>query len=61
MPIISMDDFVNENFKMTRYDCAEWKAPKKDKAQTVYVDLGTKRGIQKGQKFICLHRDGHCR
>ena len=27
------------------------ESTKKDKAQTVYVDLGTKRGIQKGQKF----------
>ena len=28
------------------------ESTKKDKAQTVYIDLGTKRGVQKGQKFI---------
>ena len=36
--VISMDDFVDEYFKM--------------KGTIVYIDLGTKRGVQKGQKFI---------
>ena len=47
---ISMDDFVNENFKI-QGTIVQVESTKKDKAQTVYVDLGTKRGIQKGQKF----------
>lgn len=47
---ISMDDYVNENFKING-TIVQVESTKKDKAQTVYIDLGTKRGIQKGQKF----------
>ena len=46
-----MDDFVDEYFKM-KGTIVQIESTKKDKAQTVYIDLGTKRGVQKGQKFI---------
>lgn len=49
--VISMDDFVDEYFKM-KGTIVQIESTKKDKAQTVYIDLGTKRGVQKGQKFI---------
>ena len=47
---ISMDDFVNEYFKIEG-TIVQVESTKKDKAQTVYIDLGTKRGIKKSQKF----------
>lgn len=47
---ISMDDFVNEYFKI-KGTIVQVESTKKEKAQTVYIDLGTKRGVKKGQKF----------
>lgn len=47
---ISMDDFVNEYFKIEG-TIVQVESTKKDKAQIVYIDLGTKRGIKKSQKF----------
>ena len=41
--VISMDDFVDEYFKM-KGTIVQIESTKKDKAQTVYIDLGTKRG-----------------
>lgn len=47
----SMDDFVNEVFpiegKILKVETA-----KKDKAQTVYIDLGKTQGVVDGQRFV---------
>lgn len=48
---ISMGDFIDEYFKL-QGTIVQVESSKKDKAQTVYIDLGSKRGIQKDQKFI---------
>ncbi|MCS2303182.1 hypothetical protein NXX23_13450 [Bacteroides ovatus] len=58
--VISMDDFVDEYFKM-KGTIVQIESTKKDKAQTVYIDLGTKRGVQKVTEIYRLHRDGYCR
>ena len=47
---ISMADFIDENFKM-KGTIVQIESTKKNKAQTVYIDLGTNRGVQKGQKY----------
>lgn len=48
---ISMEDFIDEYFKLEG-TIVQVESTKKDKAQTVYIDLGTNRGIQKSQKFV---------
>lgn len=48
---ISMADFVDEYFKLEG-TIVQIESAKKDKAQTVYINLGSDRGIQPDQKFI---------
>ncbi len=49
---ISMGDFVDDTFPIEGTLLkVESLSKRKDKAQTVYIDLGSARGIVKGQKF----------
>ena len=46
----SMDDFVNETFPMEGL-ILKVETVKKNKAQTVYIDLGSAQGVTDGQRF----------
>lgn len=46
----SMDDFINETFPMEGL-ILKVETVKKDKAQTVYIDLGSAQGVVDGQRF----------
>lgn len=48
---ISMDDFVDEYFKMEG-SIVQVEEVKKGKAKTVYIDLGKAKGVLKSQKFL---------
>lgn len=48
---LDMDDFIDEYFKL-QGTIVQIESVKKDKAETVYIDLGTNRGIKPDQKFI---------
>lgn len=48
---ISMDDFVDEYFKMEG-SIVQVEEVKKGKAKTVYIDLGKTKGVLKSQKFL---------
>lgn len=45
-----MEDFIDEYFKL-QGTIVQIESVKKNKAEQVYIDLGTNRGIQKAQKF----------
>lgn len=46
----NMDDFVNETFPIEG-KILKVESVKKDKAQTVYIDLGKTQGVVNGQRF----------
>lgn len=46
----SMDNFVNETFPIEGL-ILKVETVKKDKAQTVYIDLGNAQGVTDGQRF----------
>lgn len=45
-----MEDFVDETFKL-QGTIVQIESVKKNKAEQVYIDLGSNRGIKKGQRF----------
>lgn len=48
---LDMDNLINESFKLEG-TIVQIESVKNDKAVTVYIDLGSKQGIQKGQQFL---------
>lgn len=47
---VSMDDFINETFPLEG-TILQVESVKKDKAQTVYIDMGSLQGIMENQRF----------